>query len=229
MTDERFPYAARHWTQDVSIREVDGSGRTIFGTVVPYGEVATVNDGAGPYRESFEPGSFTRSIDQAGKKIPLYPQHNRRELPIARGADWQDTPNGLDGAFPIPRTRAGDDVLVLVEEGIVDSFSVGFRGIKARTDQGVTVRTEAALLEVSLVAQPAYAGASIGGVRSADLTDDLLAEFVESLDPAVREALVHLLVPASGTDGSPDATASPAWHGRTTAADAYLRLRDFTI
>lgn len=226
MENERFPYAARRFNTTLAVREMDEAGRTIFGTVVPYDEVATVNDGQGPYRERFAPGAFTRSIEQTGGKVPLYPQHNSRELPIARGSNWQDTSSGLYGEFVIPNTRAGDDVLVLVQDGIVDSFSVGFRGIKARDEGGVTVRTEAALLEVSLVASPAYKNAVVAGVRAADLDVAEIEDWVNSLDPATRAALVAALVPAPvGTDTHPDETTPAVGTGDPTKNLRALRAR----
>lgn len=201
MENERFPYAARTWDTTLAIREVDDQARTLHGTVVPYGEVTTVNDGRGPYKEAFARGAFDRSISQVGNKIPLYPQHQSRSvLPIAIGGNWEDLDSGLYGEFPIPRTSAGDDVLELVREGIVDSFSIGFRGIKARNEGGVTVRTEASLSEVSLVASPAYVGAQIAGIRSADLSPEDVDEWVRELTPATRQALVLAL---DGT-GTPD-------------------------
>jgi uncharacterized protein len=47
--------------------------------------------------------------------------------------------------------------------------SIGFRGIRERRDGDVRVRTEVALIEVSLVGMPAYEGALVGGVRSQSL------------------------------------------------------------
>jgi HK97 family phage prohead protease len=72
----------------------------------------------------------------------------------------------LHAAFEIVATRDGDDALELVRSRTVDSFSVGFSGIRHSMDGEVVVRTEASLREVSLTAMPAYAGAAVAGVRS---------------------------------------------------------------
>ena len=69
-------------------------------------------------------------------------------------------------AFDIAATRDGDDALELVRSGTVDSFSVGFSGIRDHMDNGVVVRTEVRVREVSLTAMPAYSDAVISGVRS---------------------------------------------------------------
>ncbi len=144
-------------------------GRTIFGRVVPYGEVATVSDGGPPYRESFERGVFARSISERGNKVLLRVEHERRSLPAGQAVEWEERSDGLHGAFLTADTTLGRDTLELVRSGMLDSFSVGFRPIPGGSMQrnGVTVRTEAAIREVSIVDVPAYAGASVVGVRSA--------------------------------------------------------------
>lgn len=144
-----------------------GSGRTVYGTVVPYGAVAEVSDGGSrPYRERFEFGAFDRSIRERGSKVRLFTGHETRKLPIGRAVELHERSEGLHAAFEIAATRDGDDALELVRSGVVDSFSIGFRGIRERIDGDVVVRIEAALMEVSLVGLPAYAGAAVAGVRS---------------------------------------------------------------
>ncbi|WP_205877538.1 HK97 family phage prohead protease [Mycobacterium camsae] len=143
-----------------------GTGRTVFGTVVPYGQVAEVSDGGRSYRERFEFGAFSRSISERGGKVKLFTGHDMRRLPVGRAVDLTEHRDGLHAAFEIAATRDGEDALELVRSGTVDSFSVGFRGVREHLDGDVVVRTEAALMEVSLVGLPAYAGASVGGVRS---------------------------------------------------------------
>jgi len=154
-------------TSEVLLR-ADMAGRTIHGRIVPYGEVAEVNDGRGPYREQFAPGSLTRSIAERGHKLRLFVQHETRRLPIGKAVDLTERSDGVHGAFLVARTREGDDALELVDSGIVDGFSVGFAPIRERREAGVTVRTEASLREVSLVHSPAYSGALVAGVRSAN-------------------------------------------------------------
>ncbi|HRD10511.1 MAG TPA: HK97 family phage prohead protease [Mycobacterium sp.] len=147
-----------------------GTGRTVFGTVVPYGQVAEVSDGGGyTYQERFEFGAFGRSISERGSKVRLFTGHETRKLPIGRAVELQEHVDGLHASFEIAATRDGDDALELVRSGVVDSFSIGFRGVRDRRDGDVVVRTEAALMEVSLVGMPAYPGALVAGVRSQSL------------------------------------------------------------
>ncbi len=143
-----------------------GTGRTVHGIAVPFGETVEIIDGFGEYRERFERGAFARTIRERAGKIRLFTQHDRRRLPIGRATVLRETDRGLHVEFAIAETSDGDDALELIRSGIVDSFSIGFRPIRDRRDGDIVSRTEVALLEVSLVSEPAYPGALVGGVRS---------------------------------------------------------------
>lgn len=172
MRRKRIP--ARLWLvislTDILYRSAEltpGTGRTVVGIAVPYGQVAVVSDGDGrSYREQFEFGACARTIRERGGKVKLLAQHDHRRFPIGKATSLVERSDGLHGEFAIPATAEGDDVLTLIRDGVLDSFSVGFRGIRDRWDGDVRVRTEVALIEVSLVGLPAYPGAEIAGVRS---------------------------------------------------------------
>lgn len=165
----------------------DEAGRRVFGIVCPYGVVAEIAEFGGQYEEMFAAGAFTRSVAERGAKIKLLAQHDRGRFPVGRAVSLVEQDDGLHGEFAIPRTREGDDVLELIRSGTLDSFSVGFRPIRDRTEAGVLVRLEAALQEVSLVGMPAYPGAQIAGVRASQ------PQFVISRSLA-EAALTHGLV-----------------------------------
>jgi HK97 family phage prohead protease len=163
MTDLLF----RSTPSPASPMRSDSAGRTVFGIVVPFNDPATVNDGAGEYREQFTPGSFARTIAQRGHKVRLHVMHDAaKSLPVGKATELEERPEGLFGAFSVPHTRAGDDLLTAIAEGLADSFSIGFTPIAAQTRAGIVTRTEVALREVSVVHTPAYAAATIAGVRS---------------------------------------------------------------
>jgi HK97 family phage prohead protease len=143
-----------------------GTGRTIFGLAVPFGQAVDINEFGHSYQESFERGAFRKTIVERGSKVKLFDTHNTRKLPVGKATELVEKTDGLHVAFEIAATRDGDDALELVRSGVVDAFSVGFRPLRERQDGDVTVRTEVALMEVSLVGLPAYEGATIVGVRS---------------------------------------------------------------
>lgn len=146
---------------------VAGTGRTIFGTAVPFGQTVDISDGFGDYAERFERGAFRRTITERLHKTKLYAQHDRRRFPIGKATVLRENSEGLYAEFEVAATRDGDDALELVRSGLIDSFSIGFVPVREHKDSsGVVVRDEVKLLEVSLVSDPAYEGAKVAGVRS---------------------------------------------------------------
>lgn len=161
-----------------SLVRADSSGRTVHGLAVPFNVAADVDDGYGVYREMFQPGAFTRSIQERGAKVKLFGQHDTRRFPLGKATALEERADGLHVAFQVAATRDGDEALELVNSGVVDGFSIGFAPRRERTDpDGTVVRLEVALREVSLVHSPAYADALVAGVRSANtpLSTDLAA------------------------------------------------------
>lgn len=206
---------SRAFVSDIEVRS-DGGGRTIHGIVVPFGQVATVSDGGPVYREMFAPGSFARTIQHRGTRVPLLSHHNSRTNPLGKATLLREDAAGLYGEFNVSRTAAGDEALELVKDGTLTSFSVGFRSIQKRMDGDVTVRTEVGLRETSLVTFPAYEGAMVGGVRLADFDtiDDLASRLIEA-----GYELRHTTPPEGDPDASDTAPALVA------ATDPALPLR----
>ena len=146
-------------------------GRTIFGVAVPYEQVTeiTERDERGQtvsFREKFVLGSFDRSIRERGHKVRLLIGHESRKLPVGHATELREEADGLHAEFRMADTTEGNDLLTLVHDGVIDSFSIGFTPIRERWDGDVRVHVEAGLREVSAVNWPAYAGAEIAGVRS---------------------------------------------------------------
>jgi len=158
----------------------DGDGRTIHGLLVPYGTSTEIREAGGSYRESFAFGAFSSLVGNPAQRgrIKLLSQHSRTSNPLGRATELAEDRAGLTGAFRVSQTAAGDEVLELVRDGALDSFSIGFEPItdewnKRRTE---VVRRRARLHEVSLVTFGAYEGAQVAGVRSAsDLEDEARA------------------------------------------------------
>lgn len=169
---------SRAFMADIEVRS-DGTGRTVHGILVPYEQVARVSDGGPAYQEMFARGAFARDISaRAGdfSRVKLLFQHDSNN-PIGRAVDLRDDPAGVIAAFRVtPEAQRGEEALALVRDGVVDSFSVGFRAITHEKRDGVVVRTKAGLREGSLVTFPAYAGALVSGLRALDPVNASLAQ-----------------------------------------------------
>lgn len=152
-----------------------GDGRTVYGVLMPFDVESTVDDGFGPYTESFQRGAFSKTIRENRNGIKLLVNHDKyRSLPIGKSIVLREDPHGLYGEFRVSQTRAGDEAITLVRDGVVDAFSVGFNPIQPPSfGPGAVKRTEVRLFEASLVGFPAYAGALVAGVRSEFSEDEL--------------------------------------------------------
>lgn len=158
---------------DVEIQR-GGDGRTVHGILVPWDSPTRVFDQFGPsgqpaeYDEAVARGAFPDAVAEP-RRVKFLGHHARRVNPLGRGGLLRDDAAGLYGEMYVSKTVAGDEVLELVRDGALDSFSVGFLPVRSEDRGGVWTRTLARLNEVSIVTFPAYAGALVGGVRGQDL------------------------------------------------------------
>jgi len=147
--------------RSLRIRSKDTAKREITGLGVPYGE--TYDSGWG-WKERFEPGAI--DLESNAK---LYWQH--REV-IGRVVAKRDTADGLEITAKISDTAQGRDAWTLLEDGAVDSLSIGFEPVEWRTERAddgteTIIHTKVRDREFSLVSFPAYETAKISATRAA--------------------------------------------------------------
>ena len=131
----------------------------IAGIAVPWDTVATVSDGQ---QVRFARGAF--DVDQ--KPAKLIENHDLTQL---RGVvdTLVDGNDGLEFEATLADTRASRDAVALLKAGAYDAVSVGAHPIKFTTNpEGVMTVTEAALVELSLIAVPAFKEAVITQVAA---------------------------------------------------------------
>ena len=141
---------------------------TLTGRVVPYETEADL----GSFTESFARGCFAESIQNASHGIPLLLEHDRSKPPIGRAKieDFEERADGLYAKFRLDDSPEAIEAHRLAEQGLRAYLSVGFKAIRSTTSKPGSKphvhHHTARLLEVSLVAIPAYAEASVTGTRS---------------------------------------------------------------
>ena len=131
----------------------------ISGLAVPWDTVATVSDGTAV---RFARGAF----DVSQKPAKLIENHDISQL---RGIvnTLTDSPAGLEFEATLADTRASRDAVALLKAGAYDSVSVGAHPTTFTTDpEGVMTVTAATLIELSLVAVPAFSEAVITNVAA---------------------------------------------------------------
>jgi HK97 family phage prohead protease len=153
--------------QPIIIAEAgENSPRTISGVAVPWNVAATVSDGQ---TVKFLRGAF----NTAAKPAKLLEGHDMSQL---RGVvtALADEEGGLHFTARFAKTRAADEAIELVKASAYDAVSVGAIPRKFKFDRdGTMVVSSADLLEISLVAVPAFSAAQITEIAaSADPEDD---------------------------------------------------------
>jgi HK97 family phage prohead protease len=135
--------------------------RTISGIAVPWGVEATVSDGT---RVRFERGS----LPVTGKKPKLLKYHDSTQ-PVGVVTGRVDSDKGMIFTARISATSEGNDMIELIKDQAVDAVSVGVDVIDASyDDDGTMVIAKADWVELSLVTQPAFKGATITDVAATE-------------------------------------------------------------
>jgi HK97 family phage prohead protease/HK97 family phage major capsid protein len=191
----------------MEFRVVDREKREVAGIAVPYD---TINNG-----EMFARDSVT--LDPEAK---LMWQHDQRE-PIGRITEGRHTEAGFEIRATISETQRGLDAITLLDDGVINKFSVGFVMRDSKVDDNRNrIVTDAFVREVSLVSFPWYSDASVTEVREDDTdpeipdsapikeetveeitpTDSGLAEVRESIQVLEREIASITTLPATAVD-----------------------------
>ena len=144
----------------------DGSPkRTITGIALPYNVEATVSGGQ---VVSFMPGSLPTD----GKAPKLYMSHDSTQA-IGLVTERADSPEAMYFTAKVSTTALGDEALILAADGVLDSVSVGVNPTKfTYNEDGVMIVEAADWMELSLVPQPAFSGATITDVAASIPTSE---------------------------------------------------------
>lgn len=140
-----------------------GSGRTLSGYAAVWDAPARIGDA---FDEVVRRGAFAKSL-ASGAEVFLLAHHDFAQ-PLARRGNGslqlREDHRGLAFEAALPETRAADDVLALARSGTLAGASFAFR-VPDGGDHWPTrnkrelLRVD--LIEVSAVAQPAYAATTI--------------------------------------------------------------------
>lgn len=192
MTDE-----TQTLRREVSVHVSESDGRLLISRLVPYNEVAEVDDGQGPYKERFLPGAFNAQL-RASHRIKAFLNFRHRQSlsdQVGHAESIFDGTDGLHGELRVHKTPAGDTALELYNAGVLDKLSIEFRSFRERVVDGVVERLDARLLGIAMVPQGAYEGAEVLAVR--EQPETVVFEPIP-LDPALAASLARLM-PVSPT------------------------------
>jgi HK97 family phage prohead protease len=149
--------------------EVEGDGRTIVGLLAPYDQWAEVDDGFGPYLESFARGCFKRATTGRAQYLRVQLEHNGHW--VGRGNAWRESERGLEAELRLDDTEAGREAAFKVHDKQTPGLSIAF--IPGRSEntthegrKALVRHSVRALHHVALCQTPAYTGALVESMRS---------------------------------------------------------------
>jgi hypothetical protein len=126
----------------------------------------------------------------------LYMNHDSTNA-IGIVTERVDTPEGMMFTAKISKTQAGDEALILAQDGVLDSVSVGVNPIKYTTAKDGTVTVTAAdWIELSLVPVPAFAGAIITDIAASIPQDEPEISTIETEPTQETETMSEATIPA---------------------------------
>lgn len=174
----KIEFVAVPVTLDASAGE--DSPRTVTGVAVPWDTPAQVSSGESVL---FRKGAF----DVNAKAPKLLENHDMTQL---RGVvtELVEAEEGLLFTAKFAKTRASDEAIELIKAGAYDSVSVGAIPVKFKYDKdGTMVVSKANLVEISLVAQPAFADAVITEIAASQPDEESEEEVVEPQPQDISE------------------------------------------
>lgn len=157
----------RAFAETLHVREDStGDGLTVFGRVVPYGEVTVHQDETGPmYRERFVHGALAGMANYL-HRVKLGMEHESGYVSnVGRAVELDERADGAWVAFRLYRQDAekARDHLETTHRGLSLEF---YAGPPFRAADGVLERRSVRVHRVAAVPDPAYRGARVLAIRS---------------------------------------------------------------
>ena len=149
---------------ETRFRELRAHGRRLTGTVMRYGDEATI---PGIGRERFSAFAFDEYLRHGrGTRLNVMHEPDMIVASTRRGdLTLHDGPGELRMVAELPAGDAYDSVLALVGDGLTTGLSVEFVALEERRTNGTRVVTQAALPGLGLVDAPAFPASRGRGAR----------------------------------------------------------------
>lgn len=169
----------RVFTPAIEVRDLETTDRLthLGGRAVPYNTQTDI----GWYLEEFAEGSLAKSIKEAARGLPLLLFHNSSSFPIGVAESWEERADGLHGVWKLDKSDEAQRAAQLAKDNMLGYLSIRFAPIRSewtyvedfnpelgQAHKDSVVRTEARLIETSLLSTPAYQGATVDFVRTGE-------------------------------------------------------------
>jgi HK97 family phage prohead protease len=131
-------------------------------------------------------GAYTKTLNENGSRVRYCNQH-RIDQPLGKFTELREDSNGLYFVAEIPKTRLGEDVLLLMKNGVINENSVGIMPIvKSFRQDGVRELKEVKLYEISCVTLAANPLAMITDAKG-EIDQELLSKRFDVLAKMIKK------------------------------------------
>lgn len=185
-------------TTDLAVKDVDTSKRTVTGYFAAFGNIDSHND-------IIVEGAFAKTLAERGPssahpRIKHLWQHDAWSL-IGAPSVLKEDSHGLYFETTIAKTRLGDDVLTLYQEGVITEHSIGYHVIDSSVEQldsGPVQRLkEIRLFEGSAVTWGSNPNTPVTGIKSIFGDDDAIERKILSLRKVLESSNISDEIGAS--------------------------------
>lgn len=161
-----------------------GDGRTIRIRMVRWDTPAQTPEG---YREAFARGAFA-GVDPS--RVTIESQRHGGTL-VGRGISIDEPEDAGYLEARITRTPAGDELLALIDDGVLREASVAYQPIEHSSDGETVVRSRVDLWRVAVVERGVHPGAGVVAVRSRAMGGSEMVETAAAPDAQQDDALIQ--------------------------------------
>lgn len=116
-----------------------------------------------------ERGAFAKTITEGAAKdgVPILILHNDQLLPVGKTLALREDDEGLYVKGYISPTSMGNDVRILIRDGVLDELSIGYVVVRHKMEGSIRHLQEVELPEISVVTWAANSAAKITGYKGA--------------------------------------------------------------
>jgi len=150
--------------------DLEAAGNKLGGYAARFNSPAALGD----FEEVIAKGAFRTSL-RSKVPVPLLVGHDqaRAVARTPRTLRLVEDGDGLAFEADLPDTQEARDLRTLISEGVLDGMSFGFQTVKEKWEGARRTLQEVRLLEVSVVAVPAYADTTVALRSRPACTDPL--------------------------------------------------------
>jgi HK97 family phage prohead protease len=163
----------------IGIDDIDETNGIVSGYGSIFGNIDSDND-------IILAGAYAKTLQENGSRVRYCNQH-RIDQPLGKFTELREDGTGLYFVAQVPKTRMGEDILLLMKNGVITENSVGIMPIvKENRADGVRLLKECKLYEISCVTLAANPMALITDAKG-EINQDLLAKRFDILAKMIKK------------------------------------------